>query len=46
MDPILHVLLPIMYSEEEEEEDPDPEGESNKPSQYALQVMEFVSLLL
>lgn len=39
VEPMLHMLLPIMCSEEEEEEEePEPDAESHTPPQYALQV--------
>ncbi|KAK7498967.1 hypothetical protein BaRGS_00009776 [Batillaria attramentaria] len=47
VEPILHVLLPIMCSdEEEEEEEPDAEAESHTPPQYALQVLDTLALHL
>ncbi|KAK7114904.1 importin-4-like [Littorina saxatilis] len=47
VEPILHVLIPIMSSEEEEEdEEPEPEAESHTPPQYALQVLDILALHL
>ncbi|KAL8619425.1 hypothetical protein ACOMHN_011776 [Nucella lapillus] len=48
VEPILHVLLPILCAEEEdtEEEEPEPDAESHTPPQYALQVLDTLALHL
>ncbi|CAL1538181.1 unnamed protein product [Lymnaea stagnalis] len=46
VDPILHVLFPIICDDEEEDDDEDEEVESHSPAQYAVQVIDTMALHL
>ncbi|KAK3691936.1 hypothetical protein RRG08_047945 [Elysia crispata] len=46
IDPILHVIIPIICDDEEEEEEDDEDPEAHTPSQYAVQVIDTMALHL